>query len=106
MIFRIVTAAGLLLVASHAIAAPSKLKPASALVITNAREVAAIDIAVGANGQTVRIKKPLASQATTTLKLPKITGCQVTIAVTFPDEASVQQDDFDVCEDNTIRLTD
>jgi hypothetical protein len=106
MIFRIVTAAGLLLVASHAIAAPSKPKPASALVITNAREVPATDIAIGANGQTVRIKKPLAPQAKTTLKLPKMTGCQVAIAATFPDEASVQMDEFDVCEDNTIRLTD
>ncbi|WP_457091466.1 hypothetical protein [Microvirga sp. P5_D2] len=106
MIFRIVTAAGLVLIASHAIAAPSKPKPASALVITNAREVPAIDIAIGANGQTVRIKKPLAPQAKTILKLPKMTGCQVTVAAAFPDEASVQMDEFDVCEDNTIRLTD
>ncbi|KLK91015.1 hypothetical protein AA309_22850 [Microvirga vignae] len=106
MIFRIVTATGLLLVASHAIAAPSKPKPATALVITNAREVPATDLAVGANGQTVRIKKPLAPQAKTTLKLPKMTGCQVAIAASFPDEASIQMDEFDVCKDNTVRLTD
>lgn len=106
MIFRIVTATGLLLVASLAIAAPSKPKPASALVITNAREVPATDIAIGANGQTVRIKKPLAPQAKTTLKLPKMAGCQVAIAASFPDEATIQMDDFDVCKDDTIRLTD
>jgi hypothetical protein len=106
MIFRIVTATGLLLVASHVIAAPSKPKPASALVITNAREVPATDIAIGANGQTVRIKKPLAPQAKTTLKLPKMTGCQVAIAASFPDEATIQMDEFDVCKDDTIRLTD
>jgi hypothetical protein len=106
MLFRVVTATGLLLLASHAIAAPTKLKPASALVITNARGVPATDIAIGANGQTVRIKKPLAPQAKATLKLPKLTGCQVAVAASFPDEASIQMDDFDVCKDNNIRLTD
>jgi hypothetical protein len=105
MDLRIVTAIGLLS-ASNAIAAPEQAKPASALVITNARQVPATDIAIGANGQTVRIKKPLAPQAKTTLKLPKMKGCQVAVAAIFPDEASIQADELDVCRDNTIRLTD
>lgn len=106
MIFRIVAATSLLLATSHVMAAPSKPTPASALVITNARQVPATDIAIGANGQTIRTKKPLAPQAKTTLKLPKMTGCHVAIAANFPDEASVQMDEFDVCKDHTVRLTD
>jgi hypothetical protein len=106
MMFRAVAATCLLLAAGHAIAAPEKPKPASALVITNAREVPATDIAIGANGQTVRVAKPLASQAKTTLKLPKMPGCVVAIVANFADESSVQMDEFDVCKDRTVRFTD
>src|SRR5215208_2783947 len=98
MIFRAIAATGLLLAASNAIAAPEKPKRAPALVITNAREVAATDIAIGANGQTVRVAKPLASQAKITLKLPKIPGCVVAIAASFSDDSSIQADEFDVCK--------
>jgi hypothetical protein len=106
MIHRIVIATGLLLAASHAIAAPERPKPASALVITNARQVSATDIAIGANGQTVRVSKPLASQSRTTLKLPKMPGCVVAIAANFADESSVEMDEFDICKDSTVRFTD
>jgi hypothetical protein len=106
MMFRAIVTTGLLLAAGHAIAAPEKPKPASALVITNAREVPATDIAIGANGQTVRVAKPLAPQAKTTLKLPKMPGCVVAIAANFADESSVQMDEFDVCKDRTVRFTD
>ena len=106
MIFRIATAASLLLAATGAIAAPAKPKTVSSVVITNAREVPATDVAIGVNGQTVRLAKPLTSKAKTTLKLPKMTGCMVAVAATFEDESLVELPELDVCKDSTVRFTD
>lgn len=106
MIVRILTAASLLLAAPAAIAAPSKPKPASAVVITNARDVPATDVAIGANGQTVRLAKPLAAKAKATLRLPKMAGCMVVVAAVFENEATSEPSELDVCKDRTIRLTD
>ncbi len=106
MTIRIITATSLLLAATGAIAAPTKPKPVSAVVITNTREVPATDVAIGANGQTVRLAKPLASKAKTTLKLPKMTGCMVAVAATFEDESTAELPEFDVCKDSTVRFTD
>jgi hypothetical protein len=106
MLVRLVAATGLLLVANHALAAPTKPKPDSALIITNAREVPATDVAIDANGQTVRVMKPLAPKAKTSVKLPQMTGCMVAIAATFEDDATAELAEFDVCQDRNIRLTD
>jgi hypothetical protein len=88
MIVRILTATSLL-AAPAAFAAPTKPKQVSSVVITNSREVQATEVAIGANGQTVRLSKPLAPKAQATLRLPKMAGCMV-----------------DVCKDRAIRFTD
>ncbi len=106
MVLRIVTVTSLLLAATSVIAAPSKPKPVSAVLITNARGVPATDVAIGANGQTVRLTKPLTPNAKTTLKLPKMTGCMVAVAATFEDDATAEIPELDICKDGTIRLTD
>lgn len=106
MTIRIITAAGLLLSATAAMAAPTKTNPASTVVITNAREVAATDISVEANGQTVRLAKPLAPKAKATLKLPKMSGCVVAVAAAFEDESTAELPELDVCKDKTVRFTD
>jgi hypothetical protein len=106
MIFRITTATSLLLAATGAIAAPAKPKPVSAIVITNARDVPATDVAIGANGQTVRLVKPLAPKAKTTLRLPKMTGCIVAVTATFEDESTADFPELDVCRDGSVRFTD
>jgi hypothetical protein len=106
MIFRITTATSLLLAATSAIAAPVKAKPVSTIVITNARAVPATDVAIGANGQIVRLPKPLAPKAKTTLRLPKMTGCMVAVAATFEDESTAEFPELDVCQDKTVRFTD
>jgi hypothetical protein len=106
MIVRTLTATSFLLTATSAFAAPSKPKPVSAVVITNAREVPATDIAIGANGKTVRLAKPLAPKAKATLKLPKMTGCMVAVAATFEDESTAELPELDVCRDGSLRLTD
>ena len=106
MIFRIVTATSLLLAATGAIAAPTKPKPVSTVLITNSREVPTTTVSVGADGQAVRLEKPLAPKAKTTLKLPKMTGCIVAVAATFEDESTAEIPDLDVCKDRTVRFTD
>jgi hypothetical protein len=106
MIVRILAATSLLLAASAAFAAPTKPKPVSAVVITNSRGVQATDVAVGVNGQTVRLSKPLAPKAQATLRLPKMAGCMVVVAAVFEDEAASELSELDVCKDRTIRFTD
>ncbi len=106
MTIRIITAAGLLLSATAAMAAPTKTNPASTVVITNAREVAATDISVDVDGQTVRLAKPLAPKAKATLKLPKMSGCVVAVAAAFEDESTAELPELDVCKDKTVRFTD
>jgi hypothetical protein len=106
MIVRILTATSLLLAAPAAFAAPTKPKQVSTVVITNSRGVQATDVAVGANGQTVRLSKPLAPKAQATLRLPKMAGCMVVVAAVFQDEATSELSELDVCKDRTIRFTD
>jgi len=106
MIFRIAAATGLLLVANGALAAPPKPKPPSAVVISNARAFPTTEIAIGVGEQSVRLSKPLASKAKTTLKLPKMSGCVVAVAASFEDESTADLGEFDVCRDSTIRFTD
>lgn len=104
MPMRLYAAAGLAIVATGALAAPPK--PASALLITNARAVPAVEVVIGAGEKTVGLPKPLAPKAKATLKLPKVTGCTVSVSATFADESVVEMDDFDVCKEKTIRFTD
>jgi len=106
MIIRIITATSLLLAATSVIAAPAKPKPVSTVLITNSREVPATDVSVGADGQIVRLAKPLPPKAKTTLKLPKMTGCIVAVAATFEDESTAELPGLDVCKDSNVRLTD
>jgi hypothetical protein len=101
--FGILAAAGLMLSATAALA---QTKPASALVITNARAIPATDVAISVGADTVRLSKPLAAKAKATLKLPKISGCMVAVSASFEDEATVEFDEFDVCREKTIRFTD
>jgi hypothetical protein len=105
MMIRFVAVAALTIAAGTA-AAQTKPKPATALTITNARTVPATEVAVGAGEETVRVSKPLAPKAKTTLKLPKMSGCMVTVSATFADESVVDLDEVDVCKERTVRFTD
>ena len=81
-------------------------KPASALIITNARTVAAADVTVRVGQGAVTLKRPLAPGAKTTLKLPKMSGCTVSIFAIFEDEAVAEMEEFDTCREKTVRFTD
>jgi len=105
MLIRFLAAAGVIVAATSAQAAP-KPKPATALLITNARQEAATRVTVSAGDKTVSLSKPLAPKAKTTLKLPKMSDCVVSVAATFEDDSVVELDDFDTCKDKNVRFTD
>ncbi len=76
------------------------------LTIINARVVPAADVTVRVGQGAVTLGRPLASGGRATLKLPKTTGCIVSVFVVFEDESTLDVEDFDICQKNTIRFTD
>jgi hypothetical protein len=104
MIARIAVAV-LALSLSSAAFAQGKPKPATALVVANARAVPATTVSVEAGSKTVSLSKPLAPNGKATLKLPKMTGCMVSVSASFADESVVEQE-VDVCKEKTLRFTE
>jgi hypothetical protein len=105
MFLRFAAAAGLI-AASFTVQAAPKPKPATALLISNARQEPATTVTVSAGDQIVRLPKPLPSKAKATLRLPKLSDCMVSVAATFADDSVVELDEFDTCKDKTVRFTD
>jgi hypothetical protein len=105
MMLRFLACAGLI-VAGAAAHAATKPKPATALQITNGRDETATTVTISAGDRIVKLARPLAANGKTTLRLPKFTGCNVSVAATFADESVVELDDFDICKDHTIRFTE
>ena len=105
MLIRLAIAGAALALACTAAAAQAG-KPASSLVITNARAVPATEVAVSAGEAVVKLPRALAPKGRATLKLPKIAGCTVAVVATFADESVVEVDEFDVCREKTVRFTD
>ncbi len=87
-------------------AAAQSSKPASALIITNARAVPAADVTIRVGQGAVTLKRPLAPGAKATLRLPKMSGCTVSVFALFEDEGVAEMDEFDVCREKTVRFTD
>ena len=79
---------------------------ASSVTVTNASANTATEVVVTAEGKTAKIAKPLAPKARAVLKLPKLSGCIVSVAATFEGEGLVDAGEFDVCKEKTIRFTD
>ena len=87
-------------------AAAQSGKPASSLIITNARTVPAADVTVRVGQGAVTLKRPLAPGTKATLKLPKMSGCTVSIFALFEDEGVAEMEEFDTCRERTVRFTD
>jgi hypothetical protein len=104
MILRIAVASLALSMPGWALA-QAKPKPATALVVANARAVPATTVSVEAGSKTVSLSKPLPPNGKTTLKLPKMTGCTVSVTASFADESVVEQE-VDVCKEKTLRFTE
>ncbi len=100
-----IVGAALFITCTGVAAAPAR-KPASALIITNARAVPAAEVAVRVSQGAVTLTRPLAPGAKATLKLPKMTDCIVSIFAMFEDESVVDVEEFDICREKTIRFTD
>ena len=101
----IITSAVLALVCAGPAVAQAK-KPASSLLITNARAVPTTDVTIRVGQGSVALTKPLAPGAKATLKLPKMTDCIVAVSAMFADESVVEVEAFDICREKTIRFTD
>jgi len=94
--------------APRAAARPKKRgpTPASAVMVTNASKQTATGVTITAEGKEAKLTKPLKPKAKASVKLPKLTGCIVSVAATFEGEAQADLGEFDVCKDKTIRFTD
>ena len=85
---------------------PSGPAPAAVITVANATANQAWRVEIMAEGQSVRLPKALPPKATATLRLPKLTGCTVSVVAGFVGGGQVEVDEFDVCKEKTIRFTE
>ncbi len=85
---------------------PPEPGAAAALTIVNGSETPATSITVTGEAKVISHAGPLAPNAKATLKLPKMKGCLVTVAVTFEEGSVSDGGDIDVCKVKLVRLTD
>jgi hypothetical protein len=81
-------------------------KAPSAVTVANASTHTATMVIITAEDATASTSRPLAPKARTTLKLPKLQGCTVSVSASFEGAGRVDVGEFDVCKDKTIRFTD
>ncbi|HEY7382037.1 MAG TPA: hypothetical protein VH743_00080 [Beijerinckiaceae bacterium] len=87
-------------------ARPKSPRPAQFVTLTNATGQTAKEIVIMAEDQSAKLAKPLAPKAKTTMKMPKIKGCMVSVAAVFEGEGQVDIGEFDICKERTIRFTE
>lgn len=80
--------------------------PARALSIQNASTTTLTALEVSGDGKTARLAKPLPAKGRTTLRLPALKTCTVTVAATFEGSGQADASEFDICKDKTIRFTE
>jgi hypothetical protein len=85
---------------------PTTARAPSVVTVANASTHTATIVVITAEDATASTSKPLASKARTTLKLPKLQGCTVSVSASFEGGGQVDIGEFDVCKDKTIRFTD
>ena len=87
---------------------PSTSNPQAPSVVTlaNASTKTAVMVIITTEDSTASTSKPLAPKARTTLKLPKLQGCTVSVTASFEGGGQVEVGEFDICKDKTIRFTD
>ncbi|MET0527607.1 MAG: hypothetical protein ABW003_04550 [Microvirga sp.] len=91
---------------SSAAKKPYTPKAPSVVTVANASTQTATMVIITAEDATASTSKPLAPKATTTLKLPKLQGCIVSVSARFEGGGQVDIDEFDVCKEKTIRFTE
>jgi len=85
---------------------PPKTQAATAVTIVNGSELSAKTITVLSDAKAVSQAGPLAPKAKATLRLPKMTGCLVTVAATFEGGSVSDGRTIDLCKVKLVRLTD
>ena len=85
---------------------PAVARAPSVVTVANASKHTAIMVVISAGDATASTSKPLPPKARTSVKLPKLQGCTVSVAASFEGEGQVEIGEFDVCKDKTIRFTD
>jgi len=83
-----------------------KPQAATAVTIVNGSELSAEAITVLSDAKAVSQAGPLAPKAKATLRLPKMTGCLVTVAATFEGGSVSDGRTIDLCKVKLVRLTD
>jgi hypothetical protein len=78
----------------------------STITVVNASTQTAVMVIITSEDATATTSKPLGSKARTTVKLPKLQGCTVSVAASFQGGGQVDVGEFDICKDRTIRFTD
>ena len=85
---------------------PATRHAPSAVTVVNASTRTAVMVIITAEDATATTPRPLSPKASTTLKLPKLQGCTVSVAASFQGGGKVDVGKFDICKDKTIRFTD
>jgi hypothetical protein len=76
------------------------------VTIVNDREIPAKTVTVLSGAQAMLYAGPLAPKAQSTLMLPKLKGCLVTVEATFEGGSVSDGSAIDVCRVKLVRLTD
>ena len=79
--------------------------PARSLQINNATANTLASLDVSGEGKAARLAKPLGPKKKTTLKLPALKTCAVSVTSTF-EGGQPDTNDFDICKEKSIRFTE
>ena len=78
--------------------------PGRAISITNESGSALTGLEVSADGKTASLGKELGSGETTTLRLPALKSCNVSITATFVRAGEPEVHQQDICKDRKVRF--
>jgi hypothetical protein len=84
---------------------PVTAQAPSAITVVNASTQTAVMVIITSEDATATTSKPLGPKARTTVELPKLQGCTVSVAAGFEGGGQVDVGEFDICKDRTIRFT-
>ncbi|WP_375461829.1 hypothetical protein [uncultured Enterovirga sp.] len=80
--------------------------PARSLSVQNDSQNALISLEVSGEGKSARLAKPLKPKGKTTLRLPALKSCTVSVAAGFENSGEAQASDLDICKEKVVRFTD
>ncbi|MBV9078976.1 MAG: hypothetical protein JO048_16055 [Methylobacteriaceae bacterium] len=85
------------------VARPKGPVPARAVVVANASPGVLTGLEIAGEGKSATLRKPLAPNARTTLKLPALRTCTVSVTPSF-EGAPGETSEVDICREKTLRF--